>query len=458
MILLLSVVLASVHSFPTVSPLLPSIDGSRDRHRILLLSDSSTSSWDDLQEQFSTNLAAPFPVSIDTVLHPLEPSSFSTVRPTLFRERHGWCPYSERVWLALEMFNIDYDTIRIDNTGGPRPSYYTGGQTPQILWPETTRRQGESMDLIREIDQRYCHGALQSDASLVQNTIAQFQTIFPRARPSSRAAFLFQNNGEPLWRRTFEQTLQATDALLASTTSGPFFCGDTITAADLAWVPFLERYRYQLPCLHPGLTPDDPTEYPHLSAWYTAMETQIPAYVCRIQGDASSWRKVLTMAGYGNAGVPPDIEHSIQELQRAEARAAEEESRNHANQKLSLWKEYQSTRPHVADTPAAEAAGIMYRNRDAIVQDIVQKRSSALTKRKTFLPDSLDSESIDRALRQLIQVLLRLDEQEQVLDEQMISSVGWLAAFLDERMCVPRDMGAMSAACIKGIARYQQRI
>ena len=35
--------------------------------------------------------------------------------------RHGWCPYSERVWLAFEVKKVDYDTVYIDNIyGRPR--------------------------------------------------------------------------------------------------------------------------------------------------------------------------------------------------------------------------------------------------------------------------------------------------------------------------------------------------
>ena len=53
---------------------------------------------------------------IDSALDPSKPN-YSDEKPTLYRERHGWCPYSERSWLALEYLNVPYDTIRIDNTG-----------------------------------------------------------------------------------------------------------------------------------------------------------------------------------------------------------------------------------------------------------------------------------------------------------------------------------------------------
>jgi hypothetical protein len=48
-------------------------------------------SWSDLESQFGSAYEAPLPISIDSVLQPEKPS-FSTERPTLFRERHGWCP------------------------------------------------------------------------------------------------------------------------------------------------------------------------------------------------------------------------------------------------------------------------------------------------------------------------------------------------------------------------------
>ena len=44
------------------------------------------------------------PVSVDTVLftdYEL-PEGDDMIRPVLIRERNGWCPYSERAWLAME--------------------------------------------------------------------------------------------------------------------------------------------------------------------------------------------------------------------------------------------------------------------------------------------------------------------------------------------------------------------
>lgn len=401
----------------------------------------SIPSWNDLEAQIGNSYRSNTPpISIDPAIQSdADIPPFSTERPTLFRERHGWCPYSERVWLTLELGNISYDTVRIDNTGGPRPSYF-GGQTPQMKWPDG-RQQGESMDLVYALDERY-HCGLQSSDSTVQQLAAEFRNIFPRARPSSRAAFLFQFNGDPLWKSTFQKTLEATDALLSKSSSeGPFFAGKDLTAADIAWCPFLERYRYQLPCLHAGLEPNDATVYPHLSAWYAAMD-QIPVYACRVKGDASSWRKVLTMAGFGNAGLPPDIDQNMQDLQDKELK----EAKNCIRQ--NLWDKYKEGRGHVAETPAAEAAQIITRNREAIIADTFKRATMDRKWKQTDLPST--PTDVDETLRELVDVLLNDDGD--LLTNASRRAVGSLAAFLDERMCVPRDMGAMPAATIKVLA------
>mmetsp|Transcript_30688 Transcript_30688/g.58212 ORF Transcript_30688/g.58212 Transcript_30688/m.58212 type:complete len:223 (+) Transcript_30688:84-752(+) len=194
--------------------------------------------WRDLENALQPSQQHDPPVIIDSALDPSKPN-FSSSRPTLFRERHGWCPYSERAWLALESCNVPYDTIRIDNTGpGRKPPYFRGGQTPQMRWPDGTT-QGESMDIVQEVNARYGNRILYPEyiKSDVINKARQFQNIFPsKSRPSSRAAFLFDWGGEPLWKSEFESVLSETDALLGSS-CGPFFCGESFTAADIRGYP-----------------------------------------------------------------------------------------------------------------------------------------------------------------------------------------------------------------------------
>ena len=411
---------------------------------------SAFSAWSDVEARVSSHSPQDeAPVSIDSVL--ASTPSFSSTKPTLFRERHGWCPYSERVWLTLEYGGIEYDEIRIDNTGGGQPSYFSG-QTPQLHWPDG-KTQGESMDLVYALDQKYNLG-LKSDDEYVRECVREFSNIFPRARPSSRAAYLFQYNGEPLSRQTFEQTLQKANELLGKT-DGNFFCGDDFTAADIAWAPFLERYRFQLPCLHENLYPDDVFSYFHLSDWYTAMEL-LPAYACRVQGDAASWRKVLNMAGFGNAGVPAELNGNIDTLLQTEDRLAREATRNTAK---VMWKRYrEGGRDYLADTPSKEVALTIVRNREAIVADALKQAGRG----NEHLADlGLDEAAIiDSALLELAEALAN-DDLDKEFDEKSIkfesdSAAAAMARFLDDRICVPRDMGAIPAAYLKVLANTKK--
>ena len=424
--------------------------------------------WQDLEHSIHLSSPSPLkeqqkpPLVIDSALDPTTPN-YSNLHPTLFRERHGWCPYSERVWLAMEHVSVQYDTILIDNTGpGARPPYFAG-QTPQMRWPSDGRIQGESMDLVQEVDKRFCgHDGTkllypEDIKNDVINKARMFQTIFPsKSRPSSRAAFLFGWDGEPLWKSEFESVLHKTDQLLGdSRNNGPFFCGEHFTAADIAWAPFLERYAAQLPCLHEGLeVRKDETKYPYLKKWYDAMESLVPAYACRVRGNASSWRKVLKMAGYGNSGGTPSL--SVLErmdrlgLEESRPQTVEERRRDQA-----LWDDYICTRPHLANTPSAEAGRVLVNNRSALVKDIL-KRSSTL--HDTGMP--LDEKGLDETMRALTSILIYGTEEDgHYKDMDVASKEAWdvkgvvaFAKFLDDRMCVPRDMGALSANAIKRLS------
>ena len=101
----------------------------------------------------------------------------------------------------------------------------------------------------------------------------------------------------------------------------------------------------------------------------------------------------------------------------------------------------------MAASPSEEAAAVLIRNREMIAKDIVKNCDDpALVG---------DSEILDEAMRSLAVVLMdRNGPSEDVVracEERRGTELRSLAAFLDERMCVPRDMGAPSAACFKRI-------
>ena len=114
------------------------------------------------------------------------------------------------------------------------------------------------------------------------------------------------------------------------------------------------------------LVAQDPSRWPRLAAWYEAMDAEVPAYSARVRGDEDSWRKVLAQAGYGNAGVPPDLV---------------EEDAAHPQPAVGAWAAYAAGRPFVAATAAQEAAARIVRNRrwDFVKLSAVRGKSHMLS-------------------------------------------------------------------------------
>lgn len=362
-------------------------------------------SWYDLHQAIDYD-PSQTPIVVDSLVNPtLQEWS----RPTLFREREGWCPYSERVWLALELCNVCYDTVRIDNSGyGPRPSYFSG-QTPQMRWPE---RQGESMEIVYRVFEQFSDLTSQ-DLADHQTYVQPWTEIMPRrCRPSSRAAFLFQGNGEPLSQSQLEDTLSSIEALM-SRAPGPFLTGSDVGPADVFWAPFLERYRYQLPCFYEKLDPMDPVKFKNLRRWYIAMDETVAPYSCHVKGNGASWRKVLSMAGFGNSGVPPNIQANMDAVIAKEV----EESRRAMEYGPALWKKYTKDRPYLAKSPSAQGALAIIQNHARICDDAFKRTETWKS-----------SNDLDDDLRLLTKVLLDTEPKH------ISPKVKTLAMFLTERM------------------------
>lgn len=237
----------------------------------------------------------------------------------------------------------------------------------------------------------------------------------------------------------FEKTLQGVEDLLSQGSGeGPYLCGSRLSAADIFYLPFLERFRYQLNCLHVGLEPYDESSYPNLYRWYQAMD-RIPEYVCLIKGDAQSWAKVLTMHGYGNAGAPVEVADRLQLLRTRPEHLAKVDKK--------VWRAYADSRPYVASSPHAHAALVLVRNRRAIAVDALKRL------------ENVTPEEVDESLRNLAHYLIVLGSvnssdnlKKRSPNEAPDRNVIRMAQSLSDRLCVPRDMGCMPAACIREIS------
>ena len=432
------------------------------------------------------------PLTIDCVRDPGAALSLATSeckRPTLFRERQGWCPHSERLWLSLELKGIEYDTVQCDPTWQVPGARGAETTAPRLRWPSSECGEfpeGDSMALMRALDERYPETPqLWPHSSPVDETLSALAEVLPsEARSSTRAVFLFADDKSilptPLPRSRFERALDELEALLEMGAGGggsggsggarsggarsegsarAFFCGESVSAADVAIAPYLERWCAQLPCLHPGLMPRGGGEeggggggvgtepyWPRLSNWFAAMDS-LPPYACRVKGDAASWRKVLSSSPWWPAGwAPPDIS--------AEAAAAAARGFGVGGSGVgggsgggvssAVWESYSLARPHIGATPALEASAALLRNRKALSADARRRRRLYVS--VPFLGADVSDDEIDEALRAVAWLLA---EGEAAAPARTVPLVPELAAYLDERVCVPRDMGAPAAAEIR---------
>ena len=155
----------------------------------------------------------------------------------------------------------------------------------------------------------------------------------------------------------------------------------------------------------------------------------IPAYGCRVRGNAASWAKVLSQAGFGNGGSVPETspdDRTAASDAAASARGAE------------TWAAYAADRPWVAPSPDEEAAATILRRRDAIRDDAVRRGVG-------------DEDAIEAGLRGVVAGLI--DEAHVLALDQDAAT---MARDLDERLCCPRDLGAPAAAAIRRLARIYE--
>jgi glutathione S-transferase len=211
----------------------------------------------------------------------------------------------------------------------------------------------------------------------------------------------------------------------------------------VAWAPFLERYAAQLPCLHEGLRPRTSRDrWPHLHEWFAAMQ-EVPAYACRVRGDDESWRRVLEMQGYGNAGRAPTL------LERASAAEEDREA------SVSRWRTHAAARgDSTARSAAEECAAILVRNREAVASDAAARRVAT-------------AEVVDVGMRAVAKMLA--DEGKDTvasaddhaapaadpvasIEPSVREAASIVAQHLEKRLCVPRDMGMPAALSLRALA------
>jgi glutathione S-transferase len=383
-------------------------------------------SWTTLESQLP--LVSPPPVfknKLPEAFH-LQQSQSLLV---LYRDEQGLCPYSQQVWLALEIKGIDYVTVLISGETTTH-STTTTTTTPRLQWPDGTV-QTESLDILQRIQDSFPDTApdlyrrISKAVDNVRCNIVRFKGVFPRNTMASlQAPYLFRENGVLVPVQDHMVTLEEIDEVLEEYDDGPFLCGSFVSAADIVWAPFLERYAAQLPLLHGGdaLVPRSKA-YVALLEWYDAMEELVPCYACRVAGDRATWTKVLTQAIHGGHVPPVDVllppSGNLIPTNRKKLNAQ------------SIWKQYIEQRPWMAQTPEEELVAFIVRNCDSIGIDV------AATLQRS-------EQDVDVALREVVAALL-----DHTLVDELSEAAIRVGAAVEDKLMVPRDVGVLPAATLR---------
>jgi glutathione S-transferase len=212
-----------------------------------------------------------------------EGNTIDNVRVTFYRDSASWCPYCQKVWLALEYKQIPYTVEKINmRCYGDKPLSFQAlqpsGQIPVAIIDGLVLRQ--SNDILAKLDQAFPETISLAAPAGMENRAAELLRL-ERALFSAWMTWLTAGSGSSGGNgQRFAQTLKVAESALVAS-KGPFFLGSKLSIVDVQFTPFLERMAASL-AYYKGFVlrvpPNAPTtDFPVLNAWFDAME-QLPAY------------------------------------------------------------------------------------------------------------------------------------------------------------------------------------
>lgn len=397
--------------------------------------------------------------ALESELEELRKSSGEEEKPvlTLYRDTNGWCPFCERVWIAIRAKGLPYQETLVSLQN--KPEWYKQ-MVPTTLVPavlfhgddETTSREvvWESDAILEALDAKF-----PDTIQLMKKGDKAFDDAIEMQERIQAAGFkmAYGNRNGTLTdeeiqdnRANFEASLDELDAALGEHGTEKFFrLGAEFSGVDAIMVPTLERWRYQLP-----LTEDlDILENrSNIKKWFDTMESY-DAYGSRVAGDEYSWTATASMflRYFGGGEDKPKVAEGIA---RADAAA----------EKLAA-KFVSSGSANASDQQEAalEAAAKLISNHEAVIADCV--REEPLSQKHIGRAASSGTDATDLLLRHVSSLLLQTAGNTaaspsgvsvtDLLDFDATAEGALALQTVSKRLCVPRDMGAPSALLLRGI-------
>lgn len=224
---------------------------------------------------------------------------------TLYRDSAAWCPYCQKVWIALEEKQIPYQVVRIDMRcyGKGKPSEFLklqpNGNLPCAVFRDVqTNRETvvrESNDIIDGLE-ALATVLSSSPAAAAAATTSKTPTLRP-SNQEDRIRNLCDNGRESLERRLYTRWMwwltgvrrpdeykelflehwQEMEDALGEQSSGPYFLGKELSVVDIRFIPFVERQLASLTYFKGADYLRDAKRYPNIVKWLEAMESR-PSY------------------------------------------------------------------------------------------------------------------------------------------------------------------------------------
>ena len=239
------------------------------------------------------------------------------VKVTFYKDSASWCPYCQKVWIALEEKQIPYEVVRIDMNcyaGDSKPTEFLSiqpnGNLPCAEITTTTPQNEQITKVVDESDV-----ILDVLDNLVQPSKRGNNADVPQLRPmegteeAEYMKYLCDNGRDSLERRLFAEWMwyltgkrkpkeyreryeamldevelalspnpndadaSLSRATLSSMAKGPFFMGEKISLADIKFIPFVERQAASL-AYFKGFELRNKNRWPNLVRWLEAMESK----------------------------------------------------------------------------------------------------------------------------------------------------------------------------------------
>jgi glutathione S-transferase len=194
----------------------------------------------------------------------------STLRVTLFRDNHAWCPYCQKIWLWLEEKQIPYRIQKVTMfCYGEKESWYKR-KVPSGMLPAVEldgKIITESDDILIALEQVF--GTLSLGMTHPEVIpMRRLERLLFRAWCNWLCRPARSPRDEAANREIFYNVVTQVEAAIIQT-PGPYFLSEFGTA-DVIFTPYIERMNASL-YYYKGYSLRD---NPRLSDWFDAMETR----------------------------------------------------------------------------------------------------------------------------------------------------------------------------------------